>query len=104
MKQYMQKMGYEKISDFHGMGLQYIVPQGKARWIINTPVIDKQRCNGCGICTQMGHCEAFSLKDKKKDKKAVVDLSKCVSCIYCQAICPRKAIRMVDTGRYAYEN
>jgi len=104
LKKYMQKMGYEKISDFQGLGLPYIVPQGKARWIVNNPVIDKKRCNGCGICTKMGHCEAFTLKGKKKEKKAVVDLSKCVGCVYCRAICPRKAIAMKATGKYAYEN
>ncbi len=96
---YMEKMGYERISDFRGMGLKYIVPQGKARWIINQPIVDPDRCNGCGTCTRMGHCEAYTLKDKK----AVVDLSQCVSCVYCESICPRKAISMKDTGRFAYE-
>lgn len=99
MKKYMEKMGYEKIADFRGLGLQYIVPQGKAHWLIVQPEINQERCNGCGICTRMGHCEAFSLKDKK----AVVNLDECVGCTYCFAICPRKAIAMKDTGRYAYE-
>ena len=99
IKQYMEKMGYEKVSDFKGAGLQYIVPQGKARWIENRPVINLDRCNGCGICTKMGHCEAYTLKAKKAD----VDLSKCVGCIYCQFICPRKAITMKETGHYTYE-
>jgi len=99
MRQYMEKMGYQRISDFMGAGLKYIVPQGKARWILAHPVIDLKRCNGCGVCTKMGHCEAYTLEGKK----AVVDLSKCVGCIYCQAICHRKAITMKETGRYAYE-
>jgi len=100
IRRYMEKMGYERISDFHGLGLKYIVSQGKARWIITHPVIDLDRCNGCGVCTKMGHCEAYTLEEKK----AVVDLSKCVGCIYCQAICPRKAITMKETGQYAYES
>jgi dihydroorotate dehydrogenase/Pyruvate/2-oxoacid:ferredoxin oxidoreductase delta subunit len=100
IKRYMEKMGYERVSDFKGAGLKYIVPQGKARWIVTYPVIDLDRCNGCGVCAKMGHCEAYTVKDKK----AVVDLSKCVGCVYCQSICPRKAIIMKETGRYAYED
>jgi dihydroorotate dehydrogenase subfamily 1 len=99
IRRYMEKMGYQRVSDFAGAGLKYIVPQGKARWIVTRPEIDPDRCNGCGVCTKLGHCEAYTLENKK----AVVDLSKCVGCIYCQFICPRKAITMKDTGRYAYE-
>jgi len=99
IRQYMEKKGYHKISDFAGAGLKYIVPQSKARWIVTQPQIDSDRCNGCGVCTKMGHCEAYVLEGKK----AVVDLSKCVGCTYCQFICSRKAITMKDMGRYAYE-
>ena len=99
MKQYMEKMGYKRIIDFQGIGLKYIVPQGKARWIIVQPEVNEERCNGCGVCTKMGHCEAFTLKNEK----AVVDLDECVGCTYCLAICPRKAISMKETGKHAYE-
>ncbi len=99
IERYMEKMGYNSVADFKGLGLKYIVPQGKARWLIVHPVIDEKRCNGCGLCTKMGHCEAYSLENEK----AVVDLDKCVGCVYCQAICKRNAINMKETGKYAYE-
>ncbi len=95
----MEKMGYNSVADFKGLGLKYIVPQGKARWLMVHPVIDEKRCNGCGLCTKMGHCEAYSLENEK----AVVDLDKCVGCVYCQAVCKRNAISMKETGKYAYE-
>jgi len=65
IKKYMEKMGYNSIADFKGLGLKYIVPQGKARWLIVHPAIDEKRCNGCGLCTKMGHCEAYSLENEK---------------------------------------
>lgn len=99
MERYMDKMGYRTVDAFRGLGLKYIVPQGKARWLNVYPVVDEKRCNGCGRCTRMGHCEAYTLQDGL----AVPDLAKCVGCVYCQAICRQKAITMRETGTYAYE-
>jgi ferredoxin len=100
IKRYMEKMGYGSLADFRGLGLKYIVPQGKARWLKVYPVVDEKRCNGCGLCTKMGHCEAYTLQNGK----GVPDLDKCVGCVYCQAVCRRKAITMKESGEYAFES
>jgi uncharacterized Fe-S center protein len=51
--------------------------------------VDKERCVGCGICTNYCSRQAIELRD---DAKAEIDLNKCVSCGDCMVNCPKRAI------------
>ena len=52
------------------------------------PIVDKNKCNGCGECVNQCPNGAISLKDDK----AVINLIKCQNCRICEDICPVNAI------------
>ncbi len=52
------------------------------------PVINKEKCVGCGECVLC--CPAKTID--MKNKKPVIELSDCIRCFCCQELCPVKAI------------
>lgn len=50
--------------------------------------INKENCNGCGLCTK----DCFTKLIEVKDKKAVTVHNNCLSCGHCSAVCPQNAI------------
>ena len=57
------------------------------------PEIDTEMCNGCAVCTRIGHCMVLSLVD---EKAKVVKKNECYGCGVCYWICPKDAISMVN--------
>jgi len=60
--------------------------------------IDREKCNGCGLCVDV--CKDFGLE--LLDGKAVVGKNSafgCMACGHCMMICPRGAITV--TGRFS---
>ena len=57
------------------------------------PVVDTDRCIGCGTCTRICAHEGPVIKDGK----ATIDHSRCVGCGRCLAVCPRDAIYAEDS-------
>jgi pyruvate ferredoxin oxidoreductase delta subunit len=57
-------------------------------WRSFRPVVDKEKCTGCGLCEM--HCPDEAIK--VIDGKAVVDLDYCKGCLICEQMCPFKAI------------
>ena len=53
-----------------------------------TPVIDKSKCVGCGMCVK--NCNNEGVKIVRK--KAVIQPDKCVGCGHCFGYCPKGAI------------
>lgn len=53
-------------------------------------IIDKDLCNGCGLCVPVCPDRTIELVD---DRAAVVG-EKCMVCGHCQAVCPTKAIKV----------
>jgi uncharacterized protein (DUF362 family)/ferredoxin len=67
--------------------------QKPAVWIMrhalkSYPVLEKEKCVGCGKCAES--CPAQIIKIK--NKKAVFQKKGCISCFCCQEMCPMKAI------------
>lgn len=54
--------------------------------------INKDKCNGCGLCAQKCRFEAVDLANAK----AQVNIRNCEGCGLCARICPAKAIEMKD--------
>jgi 4Fe-4S ferredoxin len=71
--------------------------------------LNKQKCRGCGLCTQICLLEAIKSNptpQKKGDKKAerptvAIDETKCNYCGMCQAICPFGALTLMVNGEPA---
>ncbi len=53
------------------------------------PVIDPERCNGCGICANCIHGGIVM-----DGKKAATNLDNCVRCGVCESICPVDAVTL----------
>ena len=57
------------------------------------PVIDEDKCLGCGGCMENCPCGALELEDKGGyDKKSHVYTQNCTACHSCEPICPVQAI------------
>lgn len=57
------------------------------------PVVDAEKCTGCGNCTEVCPSNVF----KMENKKSVVNLpNECVGCETCASECPAEAIKIVD--------
>lgn len=62
-------------------------------YVISRPVLDKDKCIGCGLCAKM--CPPRSLKIV--DKRPVFHLKNCIRCYCCQEHCPKSAIKPQKT-------
>jgi indolepyruvate ferredoxin oxidoreductase alpha subunit len=53
------------------------------------PIVNLERCTGCGDCVTRIHCPAIGLS---ANSKCVVDFDQCVGCGLCAEVCPEGAI------------
>jgi len=88
MEDYMQDMGFTSYDQLVGKALHTIRPAPDLEMIEDVPVVDPEKCNGCGLCLRPAHCYAIAMPDKLP----VIDPEKCLGCGICVAICPRKAL------------
>jgi len=54
------------------------------------PVIDRYKCQGCGLCVSVCICGALVLVD---NVVTAVEVEDCGWCGMCEAVCPNDAIR-----------
>ncbi|HTY15759.1 MAG TPA: 4Fe-4S binding protein [Methanoregulaceae archaeon] len=57
-------------------------------WRVFRPVVDKEKCNACGLCAM--YCPDLAINDELE-----IDLRFCKGCGICANECPKKAITMV---------
>ena len=54
------------------------------------PEIDRDKCDGCGLCVAVCLCNGLILVD---NKVTVIETVECEWCTVCEAVCPTGAIR-----------
>ncbi|MBW1697557.1 MAG: 4Fe-4S binding protein [Deltaproteobacteria bacterium] len=90
VKRFMDEKGYRNYRDFRDAVVSHISPTDSLTLYRGNAVIDDEKCTGCGLCVNIGHCYAISLKDDK----AVVNPQDCTGCSTCIDICPAGAVSM----------
>lgn len=61
--------------------------------MVDMPLIDREKCGGCGLCVSVCHCKILEIVD---DKVTVMPREGCQGCrtwcTLCEDICPERAI------------
>ena len=57
--------------------------------MLEKPLIDDEKCQGCGLCVSVCTCGALVMEDKKVK---AVNMDKCGWCALCELVCPYGAI------------
>ena len=57
--------------------------------MIIMPVIDREKCVGCGLCISVCACNALVLVE---NIVTVIETSDCGWCLQCELVCPNEAI------------
>ncbi len=60
-------------------------------WRTFRPVVNLEKCTGCGICVKFCPDNALKLVDMKGGKKIKIDYEHCKGCLICVDECPFKA-------------
>ena len=53
------------------------------------PLIELEKCNGCGLCISVCTCNALVLVE---DVVTVIETEECGWCLECESVCPTGAI------------
>jgi len=86
--EFMAEQGYSSYEELAGLALNNICANVELEPIPGAPVVDPERCNGCGLCIKPGHCTAIVLEDDLP----VIAAELCQGCSICVALCPRGAL------------
>jgi ferredoxin len=53
------------------------------------PIIDPEKCDGCGLCVSVCHCNALAIVNKII---TIIETVECDWCTDCEAVCSTGAI------------
>ena len=93
LRHYMARRGVQRLDELVGERLDdFVRPKDLDRDTVVYPMIDRERCIGCGRCyisCQDGGHQAITFDDKRQPH---IVGSKCVGCHLCRLVCPTGAI------------
>jgi dihydroorotate dehydrogenase/Pyruvate/2-oxoacid:ferredoxin oxidoreductase delta subunit len=92
LKDYMKKMGFQAARDFRDLLIGQIKSAAELTVWAGVAQVDPEKCSSCGLCVEIGHCNAILLTDAA----ASVLPSLCHGCSTCIDICPKGAIHMEE--------
>ncbi len=92
LKEYMKQMGFQTVRDIRDLLIQEIKSAADLTVWAGYAQVDPEKCSSCGLCVEIGHCNAILLTDEA----ASIDSQLCQGCSTCIDICPKKAITMVE--------
>ena len=67
------------------------------------PIIDKDRCTGCGLCALSCREKALTvvLSDEDDSYRIIFEKGLCTACSLCETACPEKCLTLVKTPEEA---
>ena len=92
IKDYMEKMGFNTARDMRDLLLKEIATAADLTVWAGYAQVDPKKCNACGLCVEVGQCNAIFLMGAAAEISAEL----CQGCHTCIDICPKNAIKMVD--------
>jgi dihydroorotate dehydrogenase/Pyruvate/2-oxoacid:ferredoxin oxidoreductase delta subunit len=92
LKAYMKEMGFSTAREMRDLLISEIKSAADLKLWPGYAVVDKEKCSGCGLCVEVGHCNAIVMDDAV----ASIDPKLCKGCSTCIDICPKQSIRMVE--------
>jgi len=92
LKEYMKEMDFQTVRDIRDLLIQEIKSAADLTVWAGYAQVDPEKCSSCGLCVEIGHCNAILLTDES----ATIDSQLCQGCSTCIDICPKKAITMVE--------
>ena len=92
LKEYMKEMDFQTVRDIRDLLIQEIKSAADLTVWAGYAQVDPEKCSSCGLCVEIGHCNAILLTDET----ASIDCQLCQGCSTCIDICPKKAITMVE--------
>jgi dihydroorotate dehydrogenase/Pyruvate/2-oxoacid:ferredoxin oxidoreductase delta subunit len=92
LKDYMKKMGFRTARDIRDRLIPEIKPASDLTVWGGYAQVDPRKCSKCGLCVEIGHCNAIVLTDAS----AEINPDLCHGCSTCIDICPKKAIGMLE--------
>ncbi len=92
LREYMEKMGFSRPRDFRDVLIQEFKSAAELNVWAGYAQVDPKKCSKCGLCAEIGHCNAILLTDAS----AEITPDLCHGCSTCIDICPKKAIKMVE--------
>lgn len=88
IKKFMEEKGYSSYRHFRGVVASRITPTTHLTLYRGNAKVDEEKCTGCGMCVNIGHCYAITLDNEKA--KIMVD--QCTGCSTCTDVCPVGAV------------
>jgi len=92
LKSYMKEMGFSTAREMRDLLVSELKTAADLTLRPGYAWVDKDKCSGCGLCVEIGHCDAIVMPDDV----AVIDPKLCKGCSTCIDICPKQSIMMIE--------